>query len=638
MFNRLIPDRIIHRNIVDSLFFVFHSLFKEEIMWLFTTVGFFSVVQKPGNSFLTVRSRVKDDLINLKEKYMPGLSDIAAHAGTDYPYRATIGHEDFASGLAEMARDIHYSNFKSEVAKTAGYERENLYSKVWDVVQGLEKLPKKKPVTVSPMPKSHKKLSYGGVVINGQGKVLLMEPKNHFGGYVWTFPKGRPHADEAPETTALREVEEETGVKVEILTPIPGVFEGTITENRYYLMSPASGEGKPGKEAQSIAWAKYEEAQYLIHQTTNSVGQERDLQILDAGFKAWGEIPGTLLDRYKGCMFGGAVGDALGAPVEFMKLAEIRSVFGKQGIADFAKAYGRKGAITDDTQMSLFTAEGLLRACVRGREKGICHGPSVVHHAYVRWLNTQGEKSKSAFNGTKDGLLIGISELHSRRAPGNSCLSALRAKEMGTMETPINNSKGCGAVMRAAPVGLVMEDPQSVFDMGCEIGAVTHGHPTGYLAAGHLAAIIHKVVSGIRIGSAINETRDLLKARPHHEECLRAVELAENLSKTSTPSPEVIEKMGSGWTAEEALGISLYCAMVAEGDFSRGVLLAVNHSGDSDSTGAITGNILGAQLGKSAIPDHWLKQLELRELIEEVSYDLFVKYTDLWGEKKYPGW
>lgn len=72
------------------------------------------------------------------------------------------------------------------------------------------------------------------------------------------------------------------------------------------------------------------------------------------------------IDRIKGCLLGGAVGDALGAPVEFLEWAAIRNTFGAQGIVDYAPAYGRLGAITDNTQMMLFTAEGLLRAYVRG--------------------------------------------------------------------------------------------------------------------------------------------------------------------------------------------------------------------------------------------------------------------------------
>jgi hypothetical protein len=72
--------------------------------------------------------------------------------------------------------------------------------------------------------------------------------------------------------------------------------------------------------------------------------------------------------------------------------------------------------------------------------------------------------------------------------------------------------------------------------------------------------------------------------------------------------------MGGGWVGEEALAISLYCALAAEGNFAKGVRLAVNHTGDSDSTGSITGNILGAMQGKATIPALWLRELELKDV------------------------
>jgi ADP-ribosylglycohydrolase len=80
--------------------------------------------------------------------------------------------------------------------------------------------------------------------------------------------------------------------------------------------------------------------------------------------------------------------------------------------------------------------------------------------------------------------------------------------------------------------------------------------------------------------------------------------------------------LGGGWVGEQALAIAVCCALTAE-DFAEGVLRAVNHSGDSDSTGAICGNLLGAQLGEEAIPAAWLAELELREAIARLADDLF---------------
>ena len=108
-------------------------------MWLFTTIGFFSIVQKRGNSFLTVRARVASDLDRLREKYMSELSETIKGQGTDYPYRAAINHEDFARGIMKLSKEIHYSNFKNEIYKKMGYEREKVYSEVWSTLRELEK-------------------------------------------------------------------------------------------------------------------------------------------------------------------------------------------------------------------------------------------------------------------------------------------------------------------------------------------------------------------------------------------------------------------------------------------------------------------------------------------------------------------
>ena len=347
---------------------------------------------------------------------------------------------------------------------------------------------------------------------------------------------------------------------------------------------------------------------------------------------------------FTGCLLGGAVGDALGAPVEFMALREIRSRFGQDGIADLAPAYGRIGAITDDTQMTLWTAEGLLRGHCRGTLRGILHMPSVVHHAYLRWLKTQGMSSEDdgfrlATEEEPEGWLIGVEALHATRAPGNTCLSALVSAGMGTMEEPKNDSKGCGGVMRAAPVGLYEQNPERAFDLACEVAAITHGHPTGYLASGCLAAMIAEIVQGAQLRDAAMEAMEILAGKRHHAETTACLELALSLVEDGAqPVPETVKRIGQGWIAEEALAVSVYCALTFPDDFRSAVLLAVNHSGDSDSTGAITGNILGVLLGVDAIPPEWLGRLELRDEIETIAADLHTRFRDDkdWY-RKYPG-
>lgn len=261
-------------------------------MWLFTTIGFFSAVQKPGTDFVTIRARVKTDLDNLRERYLPELSPSIGHAGTDYPWRATATHPQFAAALVKIACDVQYANFKDEVAKQQGKARAHRYHKVWSALYDMEDEapPAQQASPWSKAIPSGKKVAYGGVAFDPEGRVLLREPKNHYDGYVWTFPKGRPDPGEAPESTALRETLEETGVAATIEGPIPGEFVGGTTINRYYLMTAPAGSGKVSAddpETQSIRWATPDEAVALIKMTTNAKGRERDLEVLKSALAEW---------------------------------------------------------------------------------------------------------------------------------------------------------------------------------------------------------------------------------------------------------------------------------------------------------------------------------------------------------------
>lgn len=336
----------------------------------------------------------------------------------------------------------------------------------------------------------------------------------------------------------------------------------------------------------------------------------------------------VLSSRYRGCLLGGAVGDALGAPVEFMDIATIRKQFGSGGIRDFVPYAGKLGAITDDTQMTLFTADGLLVAALREKIDGVAPDcPSFVAQAYQRWLVTQGDKSQLT-PAVQSGWLIRHRELFARRAPGITCLTTLgKMKRLDEMAS--NDSKGCGGVMRMAPVGLfvygrqeVPTDPgQTAFALGCQLAGITHGHPAGQHASGVLATLIARVLQGVSLPSAIDEVKALLKTQDKHEETLAAINLAVRLAEDSGDSDNHLRQLGQGWVAEEALAIAIYCALRSD-SFEEGVMLAVNLTGDSDSTGAIAGNLLGALYGVEAIPKRWLEPLELREVIAVVADDL----------------
>jgi ADP-ribosylglycohydrolase len=154
------------------------------------------------------------------------------------------------------------------------------------------------------------------------------------------------------------------------------------------------------------------------------------------------------------------------------------------------------------------------------------------------------------------------------------------------------------------------------------------GHPTGYIAAGYFAQLIRLLVEGAALADAVHLALKSAADVPEAEETTRAIERAFALSASARPpEPETVEELGGGWIAEEAVAIGLYASLVAR-DFEHGVLLAVNHSGDSDSTGSIAGNILGLIHGEEAIPSRWRERVELRDVITELADDLWETFVN----------
>lgn len=338
-------------------------------------------------------------------------------------------------------------------------------------------------------------------------------------------------------------------------------------------------------------------------------------------------------DAVRGCLLGGAVGDALGAPVEFLDLDTIRSFYGEAGITGYVE-FGDSGAITDDTQMTLFTAEGILRAYTGIQENGSSDPLAIMRYACLRWLKTQeGMIPECPPETLRSGRLIGEKMLYSRRAPGTTCLSALECGRGA--ERARNDSKGCGTVMRMAPAGLFFE-PESAWEYGCRFSSLTHGHPTAITAGGAFAMLIALLLQGETPEAALDAVTGHLAGRGEARETLAALRKAR--------TAERIDELGKGWVAEEALAIGVFCALRHPREFRSGVLAAVNISGDSDSTGSIAGNLLGVMLGESAIPPEWLSRLREQPLVSEIADDLFRRIergpdgrvTEAW-RKKYPG-
>lgn len=344
-------------------------------------------------------------------------------------------------------------------------------------------------------------------------------------------------------------------------------------------------------------------------------------------------------DRIRGCLIGGAAGDALGYPVEFFSEQTLRDRCGDGGIRQYLlDPVSGTARISDDTQMTLFTANGLLIGDTRMAPRGIGAQPHCyVSRAYQDWLITQRTSAPARDTHASVCWLMDIPALYRCRAPGNTCLSALTQQQgQPPLESyigqPQNHSKGCGGVMRVAPLGVsrYAAVPIDALDReGAELAAITHGHSLGYMPAAVLTHILHRIVypeQAQTLLQIVREARDTVRALfagdKHLDELTARIDLAIRLADNDEPDLANIHRLGEGWVAEETLAIAIYCALRHADDFSADIISAVNHCGDSDSTGAVTGNILGALLGYDAIDKVWTRDLELRDVILELADDL----------------
>lgn len=347
-------------------------------------------------------------------------------------------------------------------------------------------------------------------------------------------------------------------------------------------------------------------------------------------------------DQVLGCMVGGAVGDALGYAVEFSSYGSIVKQYGEKGITRYALDRHGLAQISDDTQMSLFTAAGILLGMTRGYMRGIIGRiDTYCRFTYLDWLHTQEWTSRHE-DARVDSWLMDVPELYSRRAPGNTCLSALHSIEEG--KEPRNNSCGCGGVMRTAPLALLNQlhgysDGDKLYCNMCaaEAARITHKHPLGFIPSAILNDILMQILedSGRRrieeyVEEALLRLHEIVSQEDEGKKYgelwpdeirkqKRLLKKALDLAATDIEDYYAIESIGGGWTGHEALAIAIYSAAKHRDSFEDAVVSCVNHSGDSDSTGAICGNIMGCLLGRNAIPAYYTEKLELLGVIEEMA-------------------
>lgn len=314
-------------------------------------------------------------------------------------------------------------------------------------------------------------------------------------------------------------------------------------------------------------------------------------------------------DTIKAVLFGIAAGDTLGYQVEFMRMDEIRRRFGPEGVRDFPP-----GALwSDDSQMTHALAEGLLDAHGGLARRELIDPNFVMPFVTERFV----EWAKSPENN---------------RAPGGTCMAGCRnlAKGMSWRESGITRSKGCGGMMRAAPVGLLYSTREDVLRIAKAQCICTHGSPSAYQSAQLTALAVHLL--GRRLvepGELLDVLRTTLAVLPNPDpkltDLLWRVRGALDLVLEDEDTPEGIQQrvedgpknLGESWHGDEAVASALFCFLLAaergEG-YVETVRYGANTVGDSDSIAAVSGAFSGAWWGldtaPKGVPESWVDWVE----------------------------
>jgi ADP-ribosylglycohydrolase len=322
-----------------------------------------------------------------------------------------------------------------------------------------------------------------------------------------------------------------------------------------------------------------------------------------------------------------AFGDALGARTEFLTVERILQQFPPAGPV---APEGSPALVTDDTQMALAVGEALLEA-PRPYTAATLEPP--LRRAFLAWYNSP----------------------DNTRATGNTCLSACERLERGLpwLEATIANSKGCGANMRVAAVGLLPPTPGGQAARATSTNhsaiaqfqaALTHGHPTGLAAADLTAMTVQHLAAGGAPGDLPRWLRQYAQSQRsvYHadwlgtlwqrpgvtspeefigrgwDECLAVLDRLDAALAQPDRASDPCLATGAGWVAEEAFGTGLLCFLLFPNDPVAAIRRAAVSSGDSDSIACLTGAFAGAAHGLAAWPAEWVQRIEYRERLERL--------------------
>ena len=346
--------------------------------------------------------------------------------------------------------------------------------------------------------------------------------------------------------------------------------------------------------------------------------------------------------QFVACLLGGAIGEMIGGPFDRLPLAVMRARVG--GDVTGPTATSRIG---DDTQLTLFTVEGIMRAEMRWLDRGLCHTPTVVWNAYRRWGLSQGLALAPGLSPDKGSWLLERPELHDRGRASPRCLEVIAAGVAGSIDHRINRSDGSAAVMRLAPVGLRWDGTEAARN-GAEFAALTHGGDRAIAASAAFAVLVTALRTGRPLDVAVNDSVEAASDMPAGDVLAPATSKALDLAGRQPRSAEALHRLGTGRTSLGALLHAIYTVACTD-TFEQAILVAVNQDGTSATSASLTGQLAGLIYGLETIPSHWQATSPVRDLIVELADDwLTIQDSASFGYgddgsaqrlmRKYPPW
>ncbi len=332
--------------------------------------------------------------------------------------------------------------------------------------------------------------------------------------------------------------------------------------------------------------------------------------------------------NFHNCILGGAIGDALGYPVRDLEYDTIINKYGKKGITTIEVDCDNRARITDNTQLTIFTMDALIRTYTKYylyKKTGM--GEINTYTSYLRWQYTQGRKvpESRAIDFLNDNYLMNYQELKYERCAEKYTKEILCNDIKNSKLEGINDNKGYLCLTKTAPVGLVFyKDDNDAFEMAIKIAKITHGHPSAYISAGIFSVIIANLCRGKDLNESIQKALDIAKQHKESKQVIDKINFAYRLSKDKYHYTEKLDDFGICENADDVLAATIYiCLIFQDKDISDALLFSVNNNCLGNNIASVVGNILGLYNGLDIISTEWSKKIELYKLIKDISFDLY---------------